>query len=71
MVKREEVKVNIITPGTNKVEIRSTKNASGQQVAVGEDVLVAILMVLGEMKGMLEELRDMMLEDEEDEEEED
>ena len=68
MARKEEVKVNIITPGTNKIDIRSTKNTSGQMVAVGEDVLVAILMVLGELKGIVEEMRDIMLEDEEEEE---
>lgn len=69
MAKREEVKVNVIMPGTNKIDIRSTKNANGQMVAVGEDVLVAILMVLGEMKQTMNDIRDIMLEDEEEEEE--
>jgi hypothetical protein len=68
MARKEEVKVNIIIPGTNKIDIRSTKNASGQMVAVGEDVLVAILMVLGELKGIVEELRDIILDEDEEEE---
>ena len=59
--------VNIITPDTNKLEIRSTTNASGQQVVVGEDVLMGILLTLGQMKQILEEMREIMEWDEEEE----
>lgn len=59
--------VNIIAPDTNKLEIRSTTNAKGQQVVVGEDVLMGILLTLGQMKQILEEIREIMEWDEEEE----
>ena len=68
MPKRQTPIVNIIAPDTNTLEIRGTKNAEGQQVVVAEDVLLAIMLTLGQMKQILEEIREIMEWDEEEEE---